>query len=92
MLLGVLGAVSQFNFKRILSYHIISQVGYMVMGLGIFTPLAVAGAIYYIAHHMIVKTALFLFAGVAERITGTTDLKQMGGLLKTHPLSPGCSS
>ncbi|WP_338470709.1 Na+/H+ antiporter subunit D [Niallia sp. XMNu-256] len=86
MLLGVLGAVSQFNFKRILSYHIISQVGYMVMGLGIFTPLAVAGAIYYIAHHMIVKTALFLYAGVAQRITGTNDLRQMGGLLKTHPL------
>ena len=85
MLLGVLGAVSQFDFKRILSYHIISQVGYMVMGLGIYTPLAVAGAIYYIAHHMIVKTALFLFAGAAERVTGTTDLKKMGGLLKSHP-------
>jgi len=85
MLFGVLGAVSQFDFKRILSYHIISQVGYMVMGLGIFTPLAVAGAIYYIIHHMIVKTALFLFAGAAEQVTGTTDLKKMGGLLKTHP-------
>src|SRR5699024_6683378 len=80
MLFGVLGAVSQFYFKRILSYHIISQVGYMVMGLGIFTPLAVAGAIYYIIHHMIVKTALFLFAGAAEQVTGTTfltDLKKM---------------
>jgi multicomponent Na+:H+ antiporter subunit D len=86
MLFGVLGAVSQFDFKRILSYHIISQVGYMVMGLGIFTPLAVAGAIYYIVHHMIVKTALFLFAGAAEQVTGTTDLKKMGGLLKTHPV------
>lgn len=86
MLFGVLGAVSQFDFKRILSYHIISQVGYMVMGLGIFTPLAVAGAIYYIVHHMIVKTALFLFAGAAEYVIGTTDLKKMGGLLKTHPL------
>lgn len=85
MFFGVLGAVSQFDFKRILSYHIISQVGYMVMGLGIFTPLAVAGAIYYIVHHMIVKTALFLFAGAAEKVTGTTDLKKMGGLLKTHP-------
>lgn len=85
MLLGVLGAVSQFDFKRILSYHIISQVGYMVMGLAIFTPLAVAGAIYYIAHHMIVKTALFLFEGTAKRVTGVSDLKQMGGLLKTHP-------
>ncbi|UJL44910.1 Na+/H+ antiporter subunit D [Virgibacillus sp. NKC19-16] len=85
MLLGVLGAVSQFDFKRILSYHIISQVGYMVMGLGIYTPIAVAGAIYYIVHHIIVKSALFLFAGATQRITGTTDLKQMGGLLKTHP-------
>ncbi|TWI56361.1 Na+/H+ antiporter subunit D [Halalkalibacter nanhaiisediminis] len=85
MLFGVLGAVSQFDFKRILSYHIISQVGYMVMGLGIYTQLAIAGAIYYIAHHIIVKSALFLFAGATQRITGTTDLKQMGGLLKTHP-------
>jgi len=86
MLFGVLGAVSQFNFKRILSYHIISQVGYMVMGLGIFTPLAVAGAIYYIIHHMIVKTALFLLAGATEQVTDTTELKKMGGLLKTHPV------
>lgn len=85
MLLGVLGAVSQFDFKRILSYHIISQVGYMVMGLGVYTPLAVAGAIFYIVHHMIVKTALFLFSGAAKSVTGTTDLKKMGGLLKTHP-------
>lgn len=85
MFFGVLGAVSQFDFKRILSYHIISQVGYMVMGLGIYTRLAIAGAIFYIAHHIIVKTALFLFAGATQRITGTTDLKQMGGLLKTHP-------
>ncbi|MFB1050159.1 Na+/H+ antiporter subunit D [Paraliobacillus sp. JSM ZJ581] len=85
MFFGVLGAVSQFDFKRILSYHIISQVGYMVMGLGVFSPLAIAGAIYYIAHHIIVKSALFLFAGATEKITGTTDLKKMGGLLKTHP-------
>ncbi|GAB3795193.1 Na+/H+ antiporter subunit D [Virgibacillus kimchii] len=85
MLLGVLGAVSQFDFKRILSYHIISQVGYMVMGLGVYTTLAVAGAIYYIVHHIIVKSALFLFAGATQKITGTNDLKQMGGLLKTHP-------
>lgn len=86
MLFGVLGAVSQYDFKRILSYHIISQVGYMVMGLGIFTPLAVAGAIYYIVHHMFVKTALFLLAGATEKITGTTNIKEMGGLIKSHPV------
>lgn len=85
MFFGVLGAVSQFDFKRILSFHIISQVGYMVMGLGLFTRLALAGAIYYIAHHIIVKAALFLFAGATQKVTGTTDLKKMGGLLKTHP-------
>src|SRR5699024_7648617 len=84
MLFGVLGAVSQFNFKRILSYHIISQVGYMVMGLGIFTPLAAAGAIYYIIHHMIVKTALFLLAGAPEEVTGARDWRGMGGHQMTH--------
>lgn len=86
MLFGVLGAVANFDFKRILSYHIISQVGYMVMGLGVYTPLAVAGAIYYIAHHMIVKTALFLLAGATQYVTETTELRKMGGVLKTHPV------
>ncbi|OIJ22092.1 Na+/H+ antiporter subunit D [Anaerobacillus alkalidiazotrophicus] len=85
MFFGVLGAVSQFDFKRILSFHIISQVGYMVMGLAIFTPLALAGAIYHIAHNIFVKSALFLYAGATQKVTGTTDLKKMGGLLKTHP-------
>ncbi|GAA0359213.1 Na+/H+ antiporter subunit D [Bacillus horti] len=85
MFFGVLGAVAQFDFKRILSFHIISQVGYMAMGLGIYTPLAVAGAIYYIVHHIIVKAALFLFAGATQKVTGTTDLYKMGGLLRTHP-------
>lgn len=85
MLFGVLGALAQFDIKRILSYHIISHVGYMVMGLALFTPLALAGAIFYIVHNMIVKTALFLFAGTVEKVTGTTHLRQLGGLLKTHP-------
>lgn len=85
MFVGVIGAVSKFDFKKILAIHIISQVGYMIMGLGIFTPLAIAGAIYIIAHNMIVKTALFLYCGATEKVTGTTDLKKMSGLLKTHP-------
>lgn len=85
MFFGVLGAVAQFDFKRILSYHIISQVGYMAMGLGIYTSLALAGAIYYITHHIIVKAALFLFAGATQKVTGTTDLHKMGGLLRHFP-------
>jgi len=85
MITGVLGAVSQNHFRRILSFHIISQVGYMIMGLALFTPLALAGSVFYIAHHIIVKTNLFLVSGVARRLRGTENLAQLGGLLRTAP-------
>lgn len=85
ILVGAIGAVSNFDFKKILSYHIVSQVGYLVMGVGIFTPMALAGAIFYTVHEMIVKTALFLLAGVTEEVTGTSDLNKMGGLMTSHP-------
>jgi multicomponent Na+:H+ antiporter subunit D len=68
MVSGVLGAVAQNEFRRVLSFHIISQIGYMIMGLGLFTPLALAGSVFYIAHHIIVKTNLFLVSGVVERL------------------------
>jgi multicomponent Na+:H+ antiporter subunit D len=86
MIIGVLGAIVQNHFKRILSYHIISQIGYMILGLGIYTPLALAGSIFYVIHHITVKTALFLISGITERATGTQQLKDMGGLLNTYPL------
>jgi len=96
MFLGVLGAISQMDFKRILTYHIISQVGYMIMGLGLAAfivgnsavgaTLALAGAIFHVVHNIIVKSCLFLLSGVTEEITGTTDLRKMGGLLKFFPL------
>ncbi|MFZ5815584.1 MAG: proton-conducting transporter membrane subunit [Bacillota bacterium] len=85
MLLGVLGAIAQYDFKAILSYHIISQIGYMIMGLGLFTQLALAGTVFYIAHHIIVKSGLFLLAGVTQRITGHTDFKKYSGLLADYP-------
>jgi len=85
MVTGVLGAVSHNDFRRILSFHIISQVGYMVMGLALYAPLALAGAVFYIAHHIIVKTNLFLVSGVARRLRGTENLAQLGGLLRTAP-------
>lgn len=85
MVFGVLGAIAPMDFKRILAYHSISQIGYMIMGLAIFTPLALAGAIYYIFHHSIVKGSLFLSSGIAEGLTGSTRLNRMGGLLITHP-------
>jgi multicomponent Na+:H+ antiporter subunit D len=80
MLLGVLGAISQLDMKRILSYHIISQIGYMILGIGLFTPQALAGALFYIVHHVIVKSALLLISGAVQETTGTTHLKALGGL------------
>jgi multicomponent Na+:H+ antiporter subunit D len=85
MLTGVLGAVAQNEVRRILSFHIISQIGYMIMGLAIFTPLALAGAVFYIFHHVVVKTNLFLVAGMMERAGGTGDLTQLGSLYRRMP-------
>lgn len=86
MLFGVLGALAQYDMKLILSYHIISQIGYMAMGLGLFSPFGLTGAIYYIVHHIIVKSSLFFVAGATEQVTGTTDLRRMSGVLTTHPM------
>ncbi|MCH7590586.1 Na+/H+ antiporter subunit D [PVC group bacterium] len=85
MVTGVLGAASQNGFRRILSFHIISQIGYMIMGLAIFTPLAIAGSIFYIIHHIIVKTNLFLVSGLVNRLCGSFELKKLGGLYASYP-------
>jgi hypothetical protein len=61
MITGVLGAVAQNEFRRILSFHIINQIGYMIMGLGIFTPFALAASIFYVPHHIIVKARTVLY-------------------------------
>jgi multicomponent Na+:H+ antiporter subunit D len=86
MLIGVLGAMSQNEFRRVLSFHIVSQIGYMLMGLGLFTPLALAGSVFYIAHHILVKTNLFLVSGVVEFLGKTAVLKKLGGLYRSQPV------
>lgn len=85
MITGVLGAVAKNEMRKILSFHIISQIGYMIMGLGLFTPLALAGSIFYIVHHIIVKTNLFLVSGLVHRVRGTCELKELGGLYRYTP-------
>jgi multicomponent Na+:H+ antiporter subunit D len=85
MITGVLGAIAQNEFRRILSFHIISQIGYMTMGLALFSPLALAASIFYIIHHIIVKTNLFLVSGIAHRLRGTYNLKKLGGLYGSRP-------
>jgi multicomponent Na+:H+ antiporter subunit D len=86
---GVLGAIAQNEFRRILSYHIISQIGYMLIGLGLYTPLALAGSIFYIVHHIIVKTNLFLVSGVVYRLRNTYNLDNLGGLYRSSPIVSG---
>jgi multicomponent Na+:H+ antiporter subunit D len=86
MVTGVLGAMAQNEFRRILSFHIISQIGYMIMGLALFTPLALAGSVFYIIHHIIVKTNLFLISGVAYHLNRTYELKNLGGLYRNKPV------
>ncbi|HSM45793.1 MAG TPA: proton-conducting transporter membrane subunit, partial [Acidimicrobiia bacterium] len=86
MVTGVLGAITQNDVKRILSFHIISQIGYMIFGLGLYTLAGLAAAVFYIVHHIIVKTTLFLVGGLVEERTGTGALRRLGGLLHTSPL------
>ena len=86
MVVGVLGAAAQIDFRKILSFHIVSQIGYMVMGLAIYTPMAIAGAIFFIIHNILVKTNLFLISGLVKETHGSYALKKLGGVYHTFPL------
>ncbi|WP_111656073.1 Na+/H+ antiporter subunit D [Isoalcanivorax indicus] len=86
MVTGVLGAAAQFEFRRILSFHIVSQIGYMLMGLALFTPLALAGGIYFIAHNIVAKSGLFLISGLVFRFKGSYELKELGGVYRQYPM------
>ncbi len=86
MLTGVLGAAAQNEFRRILSFHIISQIGYMIMGLALYTPLGLIGSVFYLVHHIIVKANLFLISGIARREAGSFSLDKLGGLYKSNSL------
>lgn len=85
MVTGVLGAVAQTEIRRLLSFHIVSQIGYLLMGLGLFTPAALAGTVFFMAHVVMAKAALFLIGGIARRLQGTYDLKKLGGLYRAYP-------
>lgn len=86
MVTGVLGAVAQFDFRRLLSFHIISQIGYLLMGLGLFTVASLAAAVFFMVHVILAKSALFLVSGVTHRLQGTYQLKKLGGVYQNFPL------
>ena len=87
MVIGAITAASQYDIRRILSFHIISQIGYMIIGLGFFTPLAIAGAIYFMGPNIVAKTNTFLIGGIIQRLRGSYDLKSIGGLYQSHPFT-----
>ncbi len=87
MIVGVLGAIAQNDMKRILSFHIVSQIGYMVLGLGLFTVSGLAGTVFFIIHQIPVKTSLFLVSGLVEESAGSTALDRVGGLLRRAPVA-----
>jgi multicomponent Na+:H+ antiporter subunit D len=86
MIVGILGAIAQNEIKRLLSFTLVSHIGYMVFGVALSTRLAMSGAIYYVAHHIIVQTTLFLVVGLIERQAGASTLRRLGGLAAASPM------
>lgn len=86
MVVGVLGALGQTTMRSILAFHMVSQVGYILLGLAFFGPLGVAAGIFYLLHHTIVKASLFLSTGAVETVHGTGRLAKLGGVARQEPV------
>ncbi|WP_339611919.1 proton-conducting transporter membrane subunit [uncultured Planktosalinus sp.] len=86
LFVGAVGALVQNNIAKIFSYLIISHIGFMILGLGLYTEAAIAGAIFYIIHDIVVKTNLFMVSGLIYRLKGTLSMKTLGGIYAKHPL------
>jgi multicomponent Na+:H+ antiporter subunit D len=87
MVLGVFLAIGQWDLKRLLAYHSISQIGYVILGIGLGTPLGVLGGLFHLFNHSVFKSLLFLNSGSVEYATGTRDLQRMGGLISKMPVT-----
>ena len=85
MVTGVLGAIAQTDFRRLLSFHIISQIGYLLMGLALFTVESLTASVFFMVHVILAKTALFLVSGIAREVEGSYELKKLGGLQEARP-------
>ncbi|WP_077489482.1 Na+/H+ antiporter subunit D [Sinomonas mesophila] len=86
MVVGILGALAQTDIKRLLSFTLVSHIGYMVFGLAMSSALGLAAAVYYVAHHITVQTSLFLVTGLIERRGGSASQDRLAGLAKLSPL------
>lgn len=85
MLVGILGAVAQSEIKRMLSFTLVSHIGYMLFGIALASQAGLAGAVFYTAHHITIQTTLFLVTGLIERRGGSTSLNDLGGLAAMSP-------
>ncbi|MUL44520.1 Na+/H+ antiporter subunit D [Mycobacterium sp. CBMA293] len=86
MLIGIFGAMAQSDIKRLLSFTLVSHIGYLVFGIAVSNRVGMAGAIYYVAHHIVVQTTLFLVVGLIERQAGASTLQRLGGLAAASPV------
>jgi multicomponent Na+:H+ antiporter subunit D len=85
LLSGGIGALVQNNIRKVFSYLIVCHIGFMIAGLGMFTEAAFAGAVFYIVHDIVVKTNLFMVAGLIFRIKGSNSMRKLGGLYADYP-------
>ncbi len=90
ILVAVMMALVQKDYKRLLSYHAISQVGYMVLGIGTCLPIGIVGGLFHMINHAMYKSCLFLTGGSVEKQTGTTDLAKLGGIWLKMPVTFVC--
>jgi len=90
LILAVMMALIQKDYKRLLSYHAISQVGYMILGIGTALPVGIVGGLFHMINHAMYKSGLFLTSGAVEKQAGTTDLEKLGGLGRKMPLTFIC--
>ncbi|MDO5493104.1 MAG: Na+/H+ antiporter subunit D [Nesterenkonia sp.] len=86
MIVGILGALVQSDIKRMLSFTLISHIGYLVFGLALSSVVGMTATIYYVAHHITIQTTMFLVTGLIERRAGTSNVDRLGSLAKLSPL------
>ena len=86
MVIGLVAAMNERDFRRILSFNLVGHIGYTTASLGLLTPAALAGAIFYVLHHIVVITNLFLVSGVLLQLRRTTDMHGLGGMYRDQPL------
>lgn len=90
ILFAVMMALIQKDYKRLLSYHAISQVGYMILGIGTATPVGIIGGLFHMINNALYKSCLFLTGGAVEKQAGSTNLEKLGGLAYKMPITFIC--